>query len=112
MASTKVNITNEVFREATLGPRVVRRLAGAMAEANESNAPLAGQELASLNEPTVEDLAREDEELARRIAEEQAAEAVGEGEEDEGPRDWQRFYMGYHEVRGELIGSAAMTAGV
>lgn len=68
-----------------------------MAEANESNAPLAGQELASLNEPTVEDLAREDEELARRIAEEQAAEAVGEGEEDEGPRDWQRFYMGYHE---------------
>ncbi len=70
-----------------------------MAEANETT-PSTGQEPANLNEPTAEDLAREDEELARRIAEEQAAEAVGEGEEDEGPRDWQRFYMGYHEVRG------------
>ncbi|GLC45283.1 hypothetical protein PLESTB_000716800 [Pleodorina starrii] len=34
----------------------------------------------------------------RRLAEEQAAESLHDGEDEEvGPKDWQRFYMGYHQ---------------
>ncbi|KAG2451170.1 hypothetical protein HYH02_003777 [Chlamydomonas schloesseri] len=34
---------------------------------------------------------------ALRVAEEQAAEGVDEEFEDYSPKDWQRFYMGYHQ---------------
>jgi hypothetical protein len=37
-------------------------------------------------------------EAERRLAAEQAAEVLPEDFEDEGPKDWQRFYMGYHQV--------------
>jgi hypothetical protein len=35
---------------------------------------------------------------ARRVAEEQAAEGIDEEFTDYSPKDWQRFYMGYHQV--------------
>lgn len=33
------------------------------------------------------------------LTDDQAAEDLHDGVEDVGPKDWQRFYMGYHQVR-------------
>ena len=63
------------------------------AEAPETNA-------SSCDEAIVPDgNGSEELEAQRRLAEEQAAEVLAEEQAEAGPKDWQRFYMGYHQVR-------------
>ncbi|KAG2498268.1 hypothetical protein HYH03_004017 [Edaphochlamys debaryana] len=68
--------------------------AAAAAAAAEAAAAAAAAEAAAA---AAADAAAADAELERRVEEEQAAEALSDGEEATAPKDWQRFYMGFHD---------------
>lgn len=58
-------------------------------------------ELAAREAAWVEELSAAEEwdaEVARLVKAEQVAEGIDEDFDDHSPKDWQRFYMGYHQV--------------